>query len=55
MQRFSNKPVLVAGAGRDIGRACALRFAQEGANVVLTYNGAEEGARFDVVFPVVKP
>ncbi|MDB5586154.1 MAG: short chain dehydrogenase [Devosia sp.] len=45
MQRFSNKTVLVAGAGRDIGRACALRFAEEGANVVLTYNGAEEGAR----------
>ncbi|WP_210050150.1 SDR family NAD(P)-dependent oxidoreductase [Neorhizobium petrolearium] len=45
MKRFANKTVVVAGAGRDIGRACALRFAQEGANVVLTYNGAEEGAR----------
>ncbi|UWU17328.1 SDR family oxidoreductase (plasmid) [Rhizobium sullae] len=44
MQRFTNKTVVVAGAGRDIGRACAIRFAQEGANVVLTYNGAEEGA-----------
>ncbi|KKX27198.1 glucose 1-dehydrogenase [Rhizobium sp. LC145] len=45
MKRFANKTVIVAGAGRDIGRACALRFAEEGANVVLTYNGAEEGAR----------
>lgn len=45
MKRFANKTVVVAGAGRDIGRACALRFAQEGASVVLTYNGAEEGAR----------
>jgi len=45
MQRFSDKTVFIAGGGRDIGRACALRFAQEGANVVLTYNGAEEGAR----------
>ncbi|MCZ7487949.1 SDR family NAD(P)-dependent oxidoreductase [Rhizobium rhizogenes] len=44
MQRFTNRTVVVAGAGRDIGRVCALRFAQEGANVVLTYNGAAEGA-----------
>lgn len=44
MQRFTRKTVVVAGAGRDIGRACAIRFAQEGANVVLTYNGAAEGA-----------
>ena len=44
MQRFTNMTVVVAGAGRDIGRACAIRFAQEGANVVLTYNGAAEGA-----------
>lgn len=45
MQRFDNKTVLVAGGGRDIGRACALRFAQEGAKVALTYNGAVEGAK----------
>lgn len=44
MQRFTNKTVVVAGAGRDIGRACAIRFAEEGANVVLTYNGAADGA-----------
>lgn len=44
MQRFTNKTIIVAGAGRDIGRACAIRFAQEGANVVLTYNGAADGA-----------
>lgn len=44
MQRFTNRTVVVAGAGRDIGRACAIRFAQEGANVVLTYNSAAEGA-----------
>lgn len=44
MQRFKNKTVVVAGGGRDIGRSCAIRFAQEGAKVVLTYNGAAEGA-----------
>jgi len=49
MLRFTNKTVVVAGAGRDIGRACAIRFAQEGANVVLTYNGAAEGAASAVV------
>ncbi|GLQ55297.1 SDR family NAD(P)-dependent oxidoreductase [Devosia nitrariae] len=45
MQRFDGKTVLVTGGGRDIGRACALRFAAEGATVALTYNGAESGAR----------
>lgn len=45
MQRFDGKTVLVTGGGRDIGRACALRFAAEGATVALTYNGAETGAR----------
>lgn len=45
MRRFENKTVIVAGGGRDIGRACAIRLASEGANVALTYNGAEAGAQ----------
>ncbi|KKB11340.1 oxidoreductase [Devosia geojensis] len=49
MQRFNGQTVLVTGGGRDIGRACALRFAAEGAAVALTYNGAETGARAVVV------
>ena len=32
---FEDKVVIVTGAARGIGRACAERFAQEGANVVL--------------------
>ena len=35
MTRFTNKIVLVTGAGSGIGAATAHRFAQEGANVVL--------------------
>src|SRR5262245_54652823 len=34
MARFTDKVVLITGAGRGIGRAMALRFAQEGANIV---------------------
>lgn len=34
-QRFSNKTVLITGAGGGIGRAVALRFASEGARVAV--------------------
>jgi NAD(P)-dependent dehydrogenase (short-subunit alcohol dehydrogenase family) len=34
MTRFTDKVVLITGAGRGIGRAMALRFAQEGAHIV---------------------
>jgi NAD(P)-dependent dehydrogenase (short-subunit alcohol dehydrogenase family) len=34
MARFTDKIVVITGAGRGIGRAMALRFAQEGAHIV---------------------
>lgn len=35
--RFQDKIVLVTGSGRGIGREIALRFAQEGANLVVNF------------------
>lgn len=42
MGRFSNKVILVTGAGKGIGRASALLFATEGASVVLTSRTLKE-------------
>ena len=41
MKRFKEKTVIVTGAGSGIGRATAIRFAEEGASVVLVGRTAE--------------
>lgn len=43
--RFKNKVVLVTGAARDIGKAIAIKFAAEGARVIINYLQSEEAAR----------
>lgn len=42
---FEDKVVIVTGAARGIGRACAERFAQEGANVILADIDEEGGEK----------
>lgn len=42
MNRFDGKTVVITGAGRGLGAACAERFAAEGAHVVLVARNATE-------------
>ena len=42
-RRFEGKAALLTGAGKGIGRACALAFAAEGASVVIADIDAEAG------------
>lgn len=48
MNGLKDRVVLVTGGGRDIGKACAQRLAQEGAKVVITYFGSASGAEQNV-------
>lgn len=41
---MKGKVVIISGGGRDIGRACAIDLAKQGANIVLTYHSSSETA-----------
>ncbi len=45
---FKNKTVLITGAAVGIGRACALQFAKNSANVILVDNNPETLAKTEV-------
>lgn len=42
--KLNGKTAIVTGGGRDIGRACAIKLASEGANVAINYFASSEGA-----------
>ncbi|MBT3603106.1 MAG: SDR family NAD(P)-dependent oxidoreductase, partial [Candidatus Latescibacteria bacterium] len=41
---LTDKVAVITGGGTGIGRACALRLAQEGANVVVNYSRSKDDA-----------
>lgn len=47
MSEFKDKVVIVTGGSRGIGKAIAVKFAGEGAKVIVTYKNSIEGAEFD--------
>lgn len=42
--KLDGKTAIVTGGGRDIGRACAIKLAAEGANVAINYFASSAGA-----------
>lgn len=43
--KFQGKTAIVTGGGRDIGGACAMHLAREGANVAINYFASDSGAK----------
>jgi 3-oxoacyl-[acyl-carrier protein] reductase len=53
MKLFQGKNILITGSSRGIGRACALEFAKQGANVSINYRVRKEQA-LDLVREIEK-
>ena len=51
---LNGKTIIITGSSRGIGRAMALRFAKDGANVVITGKSATEGKLPGTIFSVAK-
>ncbi|KUF12298.1 SDR family NAD(P)-dependent oxidoreductase [Pseudoponticoccus marisrubri] len=43
--KFKGKTAIVTGGGRDIGGACAVHLAREGASVAINYHSSDAGAQ----------
>lgn len=44
MKNFKGKKVLITGASKGIGKACAIKFAEYGAEVIINYRSGKEDA-----------
>jgi NAD(P)-dependent dehydrogenase (short-subunit alcohol dehydrogenase family) len=44
MKEFKGKRILITGAGKGIGKACALKFAEDGAEIIINYLSGRENA-----------
>lgn len=44
MSEFKGKTILITGAGRSLGRATALTFGEQGANICVNYAHSSDGA-----------
>lgn len=50
--KFSNKKIVLTGGNRGIGKAIALSFAEQGADIVITYNSDSKAA--DIVINEIR-
>ena len=47
---LTGRVALITGGSRGIGRACAMRFAEAGADVIINYVSSKSAAVFNAAF-----